>query len=491
MAINSNSAVNRGSGFLTAIGAVFAVVGSAAGVSTLRKAIAGIVDVKQIVLGFSMALMFAGAGIGLIVWSRVSANLSARRNETMLQNPGKPWLWRDDWAQGYARSEWKSTATMMTIIGVAFLLFSVPMLMNFPASLRRAHPLQIAVVALFPLTGVLLIGQSLMAYLRSRKFREVRLTLSALPSTLGGKFQGRVQAQFVFPSSATVDLTLSCVHSYVSGSGDNRSRWERILWQDLKTVIASNDGQASYIPVEFNIPYDAKETDTRNADDQILWKLTTKSKMPGLDFSAVFMLPVFRTALSDSSLTITAIEARDERLIDGIKPRESKIVTGASSHGGVLFYFGHARNKRVATLVTLFGAICLGAGLFFGIAGGQTFGWIIGLIPITFSGGFGILLLAFAVWLWLGTTTIEVLNRELHIRSTCLGLSRSRVIPASTIQDFQLASNLQAGDQVWYDLKLKLADGRSITATSGLEKKEAEWFRAELKKDLGVSDLLG
>jgi len=215
MAINSNSAVNRGSGFLTVVGAVFAVVGSAAGVSTLRKAITGIVDVKQIVLGFSMALMFASAGIGLIVWSRVSANLSARRNETMLQNPGKPWLWRDDWAQGYARSEWKSTATMMTIIGVAFLLFSVPMLMNFPASLRRAHPLQTAVVVLFPLTGVLLVGQSLISYLRSRKFREVRLTLSALPSTLGGKFQGRVQAQFVFPSSATVDLTLSCVNSYV------------------------------------------------------------------------------------------------------------------------------------------------------------------------------------------------------------------------------------------------------------------------------------
>src|SRR5206468_6382901 len=99
---------------------------------------------------------------------------------------------------------------------------------------------------------------------------------------------------------------------------------------DLKTVIASNDGQSSYIPVEFNIPYDAKETDTRNADDQIIWKLTTKSKMPGLDFIAVFMLPVFRTALSDSSLTITAIEARDERLLDGVKPRESTIVTGGS-----------------------------------------------------------------------------------------------------------------------------------------------------------------
>src|SRR5215510_2830649 len=204
MAIIGNSSVNRGSGFLILFGAVFAVVGFAAGVSTLRRASAGIVDVKQIVLGFSLALMFGGAGIGLIVWSRVGANLSARRNQTMLQNPGKPWLWRDDWAQGYACNEWKSTATMMTIIGVAFLLFSVPMLMNLPASLRRGHPLlQIAVVALFPLTGVLLIGQSLMAYLRSRKFREVRLTLPAVPSTLGGKLQGRVQAQFVFPSSAT------------------------------------------------------------------------------------------------------------------------------------------------------------------------------------------------------------------------------------------------------------------------------------------------
>jgi hypothetical protein len=199
------------------------------------------------------------------------------------------------------------------------------------------------------------------------------------------------------------------------------------------------------------------------------------------------MLPVFRTALSNPSLTVSAIEASDEKLLDGEKPTESRIVTGVSSHGGVLFYFGRARNKSVATFISLFGALCLGAGLFFGIGGGRTFGWIIGLIPITLSGGIGILLLAFAVWLWLGTITIEILNRELHIRSTCLGLSRSRVIPASAIQDFQLVSTLQAGDQVWYDLTLKLAHGRSITAVSGLEKKEAEWFCAELKRDLGLA----
>src|SRR2546426_5112136 len=93
---------------------------------------------KQIVLGFSMALMFAGAGIGLIVWSRVSANLSARRNETMLQNPGKPWLWRGELGQGYARAVTKSTATKINTIRVLFFLFFLSMLMYFSPSLRRA-----------------------------------------------------------------------------------------------------------------------------------------------------------------------------------------------------------------------------------------------------------------------------------------------------------------------------------------------------------------
>ena len=65
-------------------------------------------------------------------------------------------------------------------------------------------------------------------------------------------------------------------------------------------------------------------------------------------------------------------------------------------------------------------------------------------------------------------------------------MSRSRVIRAAAIRELQLAPNLQAGEQVWYDLKLRLDDGRSVTAGGGLEKKEAEWLRGQLKSDLGI-----
>ena len=172
----STSTNTQGSGSLTLFGLVFAIPGIAVGVSTLRKVIAGTIDVKQTVLGFTMALMFVGAGIALIVWSRVSARIAARNREAMDQNPDKPWLWRDDWAQGYARAEWKSTAGIMTVIGAAFLLFSVPMLMNLPATLLREHPFQTSLVLLFPLGGVFLIGQSTLALCRRRN----------TPGTCGG-----------------------------------------------------------------------------------------------------------------------------------------------------------------------------------------------------------------------------------------------------------------------------------------------------------------
>src|SRR5712691_3023543 len=100
--------------------------------------------VTTIVLGFTMALLFMGAGIGLIIWSRVSAKIAARNRETIAQNLGKPWLWRDDWAQGYARAEWKSTAGIMTVIGVAFLLFSVPILMNLDAAFLTENPFKVS-----------------------------------------------------------------------------------------------------------------------------------------------------------------------------------------------------------------------------------------------------------------------------------------------------------------------------------------------------------
>jgi hypothetical protein len=121
MSATTKPSRNNPSGWLIPFGLVFTVPGIAVGVSTVRKIVSGAADAKQIVLGLTLALLFVVAGIGLMVWGRVAGKIAARNTARMAEHPNEPWLWRDDWAQGYARTEWKSTAVMMIVMGLVFL----------------------------------------------------------------------------------------------------------------------------------------------------------------------------------------------------------------------------------------------------------------------------------------------------------------------------------------------------------------------------------
>jgi len=464
------------SGCLTLFGIPFAIVGIVLAFSAFHSP-----DTQQLVLHVTMSLLFCSGGFGLMIFGVVSKRSAAKAKALVDRNPDKPWLWREDWAQGYALPEWKQTSTTYTVIGITFLLFSVPMMLNLVPELLIKHRYETLIALLFPLCGIYLLGLSYVAYLRGRKFRDLRFVPSGVPAAIGGRLQGKVQAAFALPAGHSADLVLSCVRSYVSGSGKNESRWDTVLWQDRKTAEFYSDGQQCFVPVDVNIPYDTKETDTKNPNDEIIWRLAANSKLPGLDFRVSFLVPVFKTTASNPNQTIATLETQT-----GTMPRNSEIAVSVAPDGGVRFYFAAARNKKIAAMLTVFGAIFTGAGVFFGYASAQSFTWFVGAIPLTVSGGVGLLLLAFAFWLWFGSSTIEIVRRELHVRSGCFGLSHSRVALAADIRDLELYSGMQQGNDVWYDLKVRLKNGRSFTAGSAMLKPEAEWFRAELKKDLGL-----
>jgi len=425
-------------------------------------------------------------GVGLIAAGRAATKPPAKIKQSRHRLPGKPWLWREDWAQGYAKPDWKSEANVRGLIGLLILLISGP---SFAGAFRQTPKGQqyvLLIVALLPLSGLFLVGQSLLIRLREAKFCGVWLTFSSLPGVLGGHFSGRVESAFLLPAGSPVSLVLSCVRSYVSDSGSHRSRWENVLWQSKPTVAPYVGGSGSYLPVDFTIPYEARPTDGSNPNDEIFWRLTAKAILPGLDFRAIFRVPVFKTEASDPAIIAETIDPAETARVAGSEPANAKIVAGASAEGGAWFHLGAARNKGVAASVTTFGIICLGSGLFFGITFSHSFTWFVGAIPLALSGLVGVGLLAFAVWLWFGTTTIDAVNRSLRIRSRCLGFSRTRSVNSVEIQKCELYPSMQSGDRVWYDLRIHLHNGAKITAASGMEKSEAEWFLGELKKDLGV-----
>ena len=146
--------------------------------------------------------------------------------------------------------------------------------------------------------------------------------------------------------------------------------------------------------------------------------------------------------------------------------------------------WGRRETRACATGLLLFGLIFAASGLLFVFLIHGAFGWIIGAIPLVFGVGVGALLLGLSLSLWLFTTTLTVTNGELHIKSAFLGIARTKIIRGADIQKFELYPGMRSGNQVWYDLRLYLTNARKVTACSGMEKREAQWLLAEVKRSL-------
>lgn len=472
-------------GCLLPMGVVFSLAGVVFGLSALLGA-KGYEDLKQKIMGGAVAFTVACIGAVLIV-AGLSANRAAKRAQDMTaRTPGKPWMWRDDWAQGYARPDWQSEAATRGSIGALLLVVSSFSLAGVILHPPRDQSYLSLLVLILPLSGLVLIGQSLLIRLRERKFHQVRLMFSSIPGVIGGRLQARMEMMFPFPGGSDVHLILSCVRSRVNNTGNSRSRWESVVWQAKQTAVPYAGTPASSVPVDFSIPYDAPETDGSNRDNEVFWRLTARAALPGLDFRARFRVPVFKTEASDPGITAETIDAAETTHLARARPHNAKVKIGTSPEGGVEFHLGPARNNGMAAALTLFAILCLGAGIFWGRLVSISYTWFAGVVPLFVCGVLGLGLLLLALSLWFSQTDIDVVNRSLRIRSSCLGFSRSRSVNASEIKKFELNPAMQQGDQVWYDLRLHLSNGGKVTAGTGLEKSEAEWFQAELKKDLGL-----
>ena len=471
------------SGCLIPVGSLFALCGFGVLVHVF---VSRQPDVSQIRIQLYLSLTFLILGLGIVGYGRSTRKSAAEAKALAAQNPGKPWLWRGDWAQGYARPEWRSTAVTWGSAGVLCLLVSVPGVVAIPRAWNTGHRWELPVALVFPLAGLYLLSRSALAALRESKFRQMRLKLSTLPGVIGGRVEGNLETTYVFPPGTQMTLTLSCVRSYVSGSGDSQSHWETALWQDTQVAPAYLGGPGSSIPLAFTTPYDSRETDGRNPSDEIFWKLTANAALEGLDFRATFRLPVFKTSSSDAALTTQKLSEKSEAALAGKQPRDAKITEEPSAEGGVRFHLGPGRNKGTAAGYAFFGLFFLAGGAFFGILFGKGFTWFLGVIPLLIGGAIGLPVLALGIWMGFGQTTVGVLNRSLRIHSRCLGFSRSQVVDASKIERFELYSGMRSSDKIWYDLKIHLDNGRTVNAGSAMDKNEADWFVAELKKDLGI-----
>jgi len=252
------------------------------------------------------------------------------------------------------------------------------------------------------------------------------------------------------------------------------------LWESERHL--SDTGGTDTIPVLFAIPVDAKETNGANPEDQILWRLTAKAELPGVDLSETFVVPVCNVAQTPAQAAVVqrARAADADELAHYERPASSRIRVQLVS-GGTEFYFPAARNRGAAAGLTVFTLLWIGA-----IFCMVHFRAPAILLPV--FGLFGIILLVIVANLWLGTTRVVATKAGFAVTKQLAGISRCRTVAGSKVITITVKPGMTAGTTVYHDIKIHLNSGTEITAGGTIrDYQEARWLAGEMARCASVT----
>ena len=445
---------------------------------------------------FLFGTIFSGIGFGFMVLGVAGNRKYSRLLQLQAEHSTEPWLWREDWAAGRVKSNTKGSMVTAWVFAIFWNLISwMVTIFALPGAIREKGASSLFLLV-FPAAGIVLLVYAIRKMLAFAEFGKTCFEMASVPGVIGRDLKGSIQARFPHSPDHGVQLRLSCVHRYVSGSGNTATTNERILWREEAELGPDQLYPGPFgttIPVSFRIPLDAQSTDSRTPRDQIIWQLEAMAKVPGVDYHDVFEIPVFRTAQTPTSEEEEPgdASASEFRAAGTIAPRfhapersrpEHATVRVQPVSGGTEFYFPPARNKGFAVSLTVFAAIFGGIGYFLTNTSAPI------IFPIAF-GGFGLLIGYFAVQMWLATSRV-VIGSSLRLQSGLLGGGRVREIATSDIASITDRIGAQSGNGTgtpYYDIELNLTGGKKLTLGRSLrDKREVEWLVSEMTRLAGV-----
>ena len=439
-------------------------------------------------------LLLAGGGVlfGGVGLAGMAAMWAGRRKlqdqtELRSKNPDQPWRWQRYWAAGRIEDSSRGTLWTSWAFAVFWNMIAFPGgYLGVQAALRQGQPGGY-VALIFPAVGTGLLVWAVRATIRYRKYGVSRFELSTIPAVIGHSLAGTVRVTTIIESQEGFLATLSCVRRVTSGSGKSRSTSETLLWQDQRRAAGGRArdaaGWRTDIPIQFRIPAEAESCSLGDPDNRVLWRLTVSASVPGVDYSSVFDIPVFRTEASaapptESEIRLAAEQAR--ALAEYRPPADSRIQVIANSQGTEIL-FPPARNPGAATGVTTFTLIW----------GGICWGLVHYRAPLVFPvvfGAFELLLLWISLQLWLGFSRVTAGPGKLLLAKGIGFPGRERRLPSAEVADVIATIGMQAGSIPFYDVVIQQKDGKKVTAGSSVrDKQEAEWLAVTIKRALGLT----
>ena len=338
------------------------------------------------------------------------------------------------------------------------------------------------IILAFPAVGVLILLLAIYVTVRYLKFGRSRLELETLPGCIGGWLAGTIHTRAPLRDAEMIRLTLRCIRREERGSGKNRRRWDRTIWEEEQVLAPSlptgREGGIE-IPVAFRIPSDCSPTFDSPRDD-ILWQLLVRAPMPGADYAADFAVPVFAVRQPPRFVPRAEAQAAKVRASRAaVAALEDPLIDISTNVAGrKRLAFPARRNHGLARGLTLAAAICFGVG---GVASAMGAPFIFPL----FFGLFGLLLGSGAVIYWFRHVEVLVDRQGIERNWRLLGFSGSERIAAGDIVELKRKVTAEANGTPYHSLMAERPDGKEMKLVSNLRTSDATHVLEEITRALG------
>lgn len=402
--------------------------------------------VRWAMIGFKSIFLFVFGGVGLglliLVW-----RAPKEKDKTDPRYASKPWLLNDDWQTETIRSSSKASMYGVWAFAAFWNLISAPLpFVMYDEVVNKKN--YIALVALlFTAVGIGMIVWAIRRTLEWRRFGATPVVLDPFPGSIGGHVGGTIDVGVPFNAINEYKLTLTNLHSYMSGSGKNRSRKEKAEWQDSIVAHAEPGGRGTKLTFRFDVPEGLNVSDADQDNSYYIWRLHLNAELEGTDLDRSYDIPVYATAAQSRHLSRLAIEKSSQKQNTLADKSIFKTVRLKQEAAGRSMVYPIGRNAASSLGALVVGSVFAAVGWWLISEEGQT---VFGAV----FGGIGALVAIAAAYMM--TNSLEVSRDSSGIKTTrrILGIPVKRsYMRRDEFVKFTRKSNYQAqggGKHVMY-----------------------------------------
>lgn len=279
-----------------------------------------------------------------------------------------PWLANKHWRNNTIKSSAQRAHWMMWLFALLLNGITVALLLRAGEFITRfkQEPASLFILA-FPLAGLVLTALAARATAQWRRFGRTPLVLDPFPGSLGGHVGGTIDLPIAAERGQLFKVQLSCIRSYVSGTGKRRTRRTSARWQAEGACHNTPVRGATRLTFRFDTPADLPASDIKKSQNYHLWRVAVSASLEGVDFARHYDIPVFATVEQSAGIAVGTESHPDttDMAMDGI----ASVAQIQPVPGGIEASFPAMQRPGQGLLLVLFGSTFAGIGIAAGIGG--------------------------------------------------------------------------------------------------------------------------